>query len=310
MTRIDEQAQVALGTRTRAPMWKTRLRKDLPGYVFMLPTLAALTAFTLYPLVDTAWLSLTNSNGTSGSFIGLQNYQSIFSDSAFWRALWNTLYMGVLTLVIGVPLSLVVATLINAVGRLSAVYKALYFSPNVTSAIATAVAFGYLFYPTSDGWVNSALGLVGIHPIEWLSDPSVARFSLAMLAVWHGLGYTTLIWLAGLQAVPNELHEAAMTDGASAFQRWRHITIPGLRPVTFFIIVIQTIAMFQQFSEVYQIGGSDGQPGGVLSTLMIYIYRTGFNVFDFGRASAATMALFVIILVATLFNFSLSRNRS
>jgi ABC-type sugar transport system permease subunit len=306
MTRIDALP----GANQRTPLWRARLRNDLPGYIFMLPTLAALVAFTLYPLVDTAWLSLTNSNGATGSFIGLANYVTIFTDNDFWMALWNTVYMGVLTLVIGVPLSLVVATLINVVGRTSSVYKALYFSPNVTSAIATAITFSYLLYPTSDGWVNSALGLVGIHPVQWLSDPATARFAIVILSVWHGLGYTTLIWLAGLQTIPGEIYEAAMTDGATAFQRWRYITIPGLRPVTFFIIVVQTIAMFQQFAEVYQIGGSDGQPGGVLTTLMVYIYRVGFNAFDFGQASAATMALFAIIMLATLLNFALSRRRA
>ena len=138
MTRIDALP----GANQRTPLWRARLRNDLPGYIFMLPTLAALVAFTLYPLVDTAWLSLTNSNGATGSFIGLANYVTIFTDSDFWMALWNTVYMGVLTLVIGVPLSLVVATLINVVGRTSSVYKALYFSPNVTSAIATPTFIG------------------------------------------------------------------------------------------------------------------------------------------------------------------------
>lgn len=310
MTRVDPSQIRIRESHRSVPAWRIRFRKDLPGYVFLVPTLIGLAAFTLYPLVDTAWLSLTNSNGTTGTFVGLLNYQTIFSDSVFWQALWNTVYMGFLTLIIGVPLSLIVATLINAAGRGSAVYKALYFSPNVTSAIATAIAFTYLLYPTSNGWVNSTLGVIGIHPVEWLSNPATARFGIVILSVWHGLGYTTLIWLAGLQTIPRDLYEAATTDGATAFQRWRYITIPGLRPITFFIIVLQTIGMFQQFATVYQIGGSDGQPGGVLTTLMIYIYRIGFNVFNFGQASAATMALFVIIMIATLINFAIARRNT
>lgn len=285
----------------------TRFRQDLPGYLFLLPTVVAVVAFTVYPLIETIRLSFTNSNGTSGDFVGVRNYQQILLDGTFWQALWNTVYMGGLAMLIGIPLSLIVATFIDSVGRLSTLYKAVYFAPNVTSAIAGAITFTYLLYPTADGWVNSFLHWFGIGPIQWLSNPYTARFAVVLLLVWHGFGYTVLIWLAGLQTISADLHDAGKVDGASAFQRWWSITLPGLRPVFLFIVVTRVIALFQAFSEVYQIGGSDGQPGGVLTTLMIYIYRVGFTVFDFGRASAATVILFVLILTATIINFYVVR---
>lgn len=284
-------------------------RTDLVGYLFLVPMMLSLSVFTLYPLAETFRLSFTNSNGVDEEFIGTSNYSSILADGQFWGALWNTVYIGGLTVAIGIPLSLVIATLINSLPVMQSFFKAVYFAPNVTSAIAASIAFTYVFYPTEQGWINALLGNFGIGPMGFFSDPSTARLSVVLMAVWQGMGYTTLIWLAGLQGVPKELHEAAAVDGAGAFRRWWSVTLPTLRPITFFIIVVETINAFKRFAEVYQIGGTDGQPGGVLTTVMLYIYRTGFNTFDFGKASAATILLFLIILALTCVNFVLFRRR-
>ncbi|ACQ79772.1 binding-protein-dependent transport systems inner membrane component [Beutenbergia cavernae DSM 12333] len=286
-----------------------RARSDVIGYIFLTPMLVALAAFTLYPLVETARLSFTDSNGVQASYVGLDNYTYIFSDDLFWSALSNTVYMGALTIVIGIPLSLVIATLINSLPATQSLFKAVYFAPNITSAIAAAIAFTYVFYPTEQGWVNALLGQLGLGPFGFFSDPGTARASVVLMSVWQGLGYTTLIWLAGLQGVPRELHEAAEVDGAGSLRRWWSVTLPMLRPITFFIIVVESINAFKRFADVYQIGGTDGQPGGVLTTIMLYIYRTGFNTFDFGKASAATVVLFLIILALTCVNFALFRRR-
>lgn len=278
-------------------------RSDGIGYLFLLPTMASLAIFTLYPMLDTLWLGFTNSNGVSGSFVGLSNYRYVLTDSEFWGAVYNTVYIGVLTIAIGVPLSLVVASLINSLPAFRSLFKAVYFAPNVTSAIASAIAFLYVFYPSSDGWVNAALGVFGVQPQTWFADPNLSRLGLVAMSVWHGLGYLILIWLAGLQAIPRTLQEQAAVDGAGWARRWWHITVPGLRPITFFIIVIETINAFKRFADAYQIGGPDGQPGGTLTTILVYIYRTGFNTFDFGRASAASLITFIMIIALTLINF-------
>lgn len=285
-------------------------RTDIVGYIFLLPMLLSLAAFTLYPLAETFRLSFTNSNGVQAEYIGAANYEYVINDGQFWSSLWNTIYIGGLTIVIGVPLSLIIATLINSLPAMQSFFKAIYFAPNITSAIAASIAFTYVFYPTDEGWVNTFLGQFGIGPLGFFSDPSTARLSVVLMAVWQGLGYTTLIWLAGLQGVPKELHEAASVDGAGALRRWWSITLPTLRPITFFIIVVESINSFKRFADVYQIGGTDGQPGGVLTTIMLYIYRTGFNTFDFGKASAATIMLFLIILALTCVNFAFFRKGS
>lgn len=279
------------------------------GYLFMAPMIIALGAFVIYPIIETGRLSLTDSNGVTGTFIGFRNYTDTLADRTFWEALWNTFYIGFWTIIIGLPLSLLVALLINSLPAFKSLAKAVYFLPNITSAIATATAFTYLFYPSEKGWFNTALGWVGIEPLGWFTDPSWARFGVALMAIWHGLGYTTLIWLAGLQAIPQELHEAAATDGANGRQAFRHVTLPGLRPMLVFLVIIETINSFKRFADVYQIGGPDGQPGGSLVTVMIYIYRTGFSSGAFGKASAACFILFAIVALMIALNMIVGRKR-
>lgn len=288
---------------TRRLGQRARLNGDLTGWLMFLPTTASLVVFTIYPIIRAGWLSLTDSNGVGGHFIGMRNYTEVLADPQFWQATINTVFMGIGSLVLAVPLSLIAATLINNQPRLQGVFKAVFFAPNVTSAIAASIAFLYVFYPSSGGWANALLGLAGIGPLRFFADPTLARPGVVIMSTWHGFGFLVLIWIAGLQNVPAELHEAAACDGAGRLQRWWHVTVPALRPVLFFVIVTQTIDSFKRFADVYQIGGADGQPSGVLSTLMVYIYRTGFNTFEFGKASAASFVVFAIIAVATAINF-------
>lgn len=285
------------------------LQHNGTGYLFLAPMLLAMSLFTLYPLVETIRLSFTNSNGVSGSYVGLINYRYVLGDNVFWQALVNTVYMGLGTMIIGIPISLLIATLINCLPAGQSLFKALYFVPNITSAIAAAIAFMYVFYPTGEGWVNAFLSWFGIGPFRWFADPGLARFGVIIMSVWHGLGYLTLIWLAGLQTVSRELKEAAQVDGASALRRWWHVTLPALRPITTFIVTIEIINGFKRFADVYQIGGADGEPGGSLATVMVYIYRVGFNSFAFGQAAAASTVTFAIIIAVTFLNLRLFRER-
>lgn len=289
--------------------WFQRRQHHVIAYLFLAPMLGALLVFSIYPLAETFRLSFTNSNGVTGSYVGLDNYDYILRDQQFWSALSNTAYIGILTIIIGIPVSLIIATLINSLPATKSFFKAVYFAPNITSAVAAAIAFMYVFYPTEQGWVNVVLSWFGLGPFGFFADPETAKLGVVLMAVWHGLGYTTLIWLAGLQAIPRELHEAAAVDGAGPLRSWWHVTVPGLRPITFFIIVVESINSFKRFSDVYQIGGVDGQPGGSLTTIMIYIYRTGFNNFDFGKASAATVVMFAMVILLTLINFTIYRRR-
>lgn len=284
-------------------------RKDWLAYLFVSPMVLSLCMFTLYPLLESFRLSFYNTNGVTGSFVGWYNYRYVLSDPIFRDAFYNTGYIGLLSIFIGLPVSLVFATLVNSLPVCQNQFKSIYFAPNVTSAVASAIVFMYLFYPTDHGWVNILLGWFGIGPFRWFADPSLSKLGIVIMGVWHSLGYTMLIWLAGLQAIPRVLYEAAEIDGAGRFRRWLNITLPGLRPIIFFVVVIQTIGAFKRFTDVYQIGGSDGQPGGSLTTLMVYIYRLGFNTFEFGKASAASFITFLVIILFTLINFRLFRER-
>lgn len=286
------------------------LRRDLTGYAFMLPMLIGIAAFTVYPLIATVVTSFTNSGRTADAqFVGTENFEYVLTDNTFWAAFSNTIYMGIGVILIGMPLSLIIATLIYNLPFLQGLFKALFFVPNITSAVAAAIAFLYVFYPSDEGWVNGFIGVFGFDAQRWFSDPDLSRLSAVLLGVWHGIGFQILIWLAGLTSVPPELHEAAETDGAGPLRRFWHITIPSLRPIILFILVTSTIDAFKRFADVFQIGGIDGAPAGTLSTLMLYVYRTGFQLFDFGRGSAASIVIFLMIMAVTALNLMLMRNR-
>lgn len=285
--------------------------KHVVGYLFLLPLLLGVAAFSLYPIGDAFRISLYHHNGVRGIWTGLGNYEFIMQDASFWRALNNTVVMGLMGLGIGLPLSFVVASLINSITlpRAGVVFKAIYFVPNVTSSVAASIVFLLLFYPTEKGIVNTLLGGFGLEPLGWMADPQYAKISVILMSTWHGIGYSVLIWLAGLQAISRDLYEAAEVDGARKLQQWLYITIPGMKPVIFFMVVMETIGAFKRFSEVFVIGGPDGNPGGTLFTLMLYVYRYGFYTYDFGKAAAASYVIFMIILLVTLLNFRLFKTK-
>ncbi|MCQ6561510.1 carbohydrate ABC transporter permease [Paenibacillus mendelii] len=285
--------------------------KNVVGYLFLLPLILGVLTFSLYPIIEAFRISLYHHNGVRGVWAGLSNYDFILHDSTFWRALRNTFMMGIMGLGIGLPLSFIVASLVNSIVRpgMSMLFKAIYFLPNVTSTIAASIVFMLLFYPTEKGIANSLLNVFGLEPLGWLSDPRYAQISVILMDTWHGLGYSVLIWLAGLQSISRDLYEAAEVDGAKKLQQWLYITIPSMKPVIFFMVVMGTINAFKRFGEVFVIGGPDGNPGGSLFTLMLYVYRYGFYTFDFGKAAAASYIIFIIILVFTLLNFTAFKNK-
>jgi multiple sugar transport system permease protein len=293
------------------PIRNILVNKHTVGYLFLMPLILGVVIFSLYPIGEAFRISLYHHNGVRGVWTGLSNYEFIWYDKMFWRALRNTIVMGVMGLAMGLPLSFIIASLINGIAarKLGVLFKAIYFLPNVTSTIAASIVFMLLLYPTEKGIANTMLGWFGIAPLGWMADPNYAQFSVILMDTWHGLGYSVLIWLAGLQGVSKDLYEAASVDGAKKLQQWFYITIPAMKPVIFFMVVMGTISAFKRFSEVFVIGGPDGNPGGSLSTLMLYVYRYGFYTFDFGKAAAASYVIFIIILIFTLINFKMFQNK-
>jgi multiple sugar transport system permease protein len=230
-------------------------------------------------------------------FIGFHNYQTLFHDSAFWAALRNTAFyvvIGVPTLVIG---SLALAIALNqSRSRFFRTLRAFYFLPAITGIVAISLIWGYL-YNSQFGLLNYLLPHVGVAPVAWLSDPTTAKFSVALVAIWRGSGLDIIIFLAALQAIPPEYYEAASIDGAGEWRKTISVTVPLLRFAIFFVTVTTLINWLQFFDEVYVL--TQGGPLHETTSISLYIYQQGFQDNEFGFASAASIVLFLIIAVVT-----------
>lgn len=271
------------------------------GVFFGLPVFAALllslTDFDLYALAD--WRNLR--------FVGLGNYAELLQTPLFWKSLGNTFYF----VIVGVPLSIAVslgaALLLNApVARFRAFFRTALFAPVVTTLVAVAVIWRYLFH-TSYGLVNWALGHLGIPAIDWLGDPHWAMPTIILLAVWKNFGYNMVIFLAGLQAIPQDLYEAARIDGASRRRQFLHITLPMLGPVLMVVGVITVAGYFQLFAEPYVM--TRGDPLQSTVSVLYFMFEEGFRWWNLGRASAVAFMLFLIILAVTAVMMRFGRRR-
>ena len=271
------------------------------GVFFGLPVFAALllslTDFDLYALAD--WHNLR--------FIGIGNYTQLLHTPLFWKSLGNTFYF----VIVGVPLSIAVslgaALLLNApVARFRGFFRTALFAPVVTTLVAVAMIWRYLFH-TSYGLVNWALGHLGIPAVDWLGDPHWAMPTIILLAVWKNFGYNMVIFLAGLQAIPQDLYEAARIDGASRRRQFLHITLPMLGPVLMVVGVITVAGYFQLFAEPYVM--TRGDPLQSTVSVLYFMFEEGFRWWNLGRASAVAFLLFLIILAVTAAMMRFGRKR-
>ena len=269
------------------------------GVFFFLPVVAALamsfTDFDIYALADLGNLRV----------VGLQNYARLLETPLFWQAFGNTLYF----VVIGVPLSigtsLGAALLLHSpLVRWRSVFRTALFAPVVTTLVAVAVIWRYLFN-TTYGLLNYALAQVGIGPIDWLGDPTWAMPAIILFAVWKNFGYNMLILLAGLQAIPDELYEAARIDGAPAWRQFRHVTLPMLGPIMVMVNVLTIAGYFQLFAEPYVM--TQGGPLQSTVSVLYFMYEEGFKWWNLGSASAVAFVLFLFILALTVVQLRLAR---
>ena len=287
------------------------VRNRLTPYLFVSPAMLLLVTFGIFPILVAAVISTTNMNisafasWSNVDFIGIDNYTQLLADLAFWQALGNT----ALYAVVGVPaivlLSLGTALLLNR--SQNGFFRALrtfYFVPAITAIVAVALVWSYL-YNTQFGLFNYLLSLVGAEPVQWLSDPWLAKFSVGLVAVWRGTGLNIIIFLAALQGVPKEYLEAASIDGAGEWRRTFSITIPLLRFAIFFVSITTTIAWLQFFDEPFVL--TDGGPLGATASVSIFLYKEGFRLNQFGYASAGSVVLFAIIAIITLVQLRLRR---
>jgi len=289
------------------------LRRSLVWYLFIAPTFIIYGLFVAYPTLQTFRLSVFQEVATKQQFVGAVQYIRLLTTDVFYASLVNTIGLGLAFLVIVVPLSLVLATLLNQLRVAPNLFKTIYFLPQITSTVAIALIFSYVFNP-SWGLVNGGLHLIGVSDVPlWLAEPRLvlgsSRTMATIMAVWTALGYEMLIFLAGLQAVPAELNDAAVVDGAGPLQTWWYITIPSLRPTIVFIVLTGTIDAMSRFSDLWTLGGPSGSPARSLQTIVMYMYQTAFEGNDFNLASAMAVVMFLIVLILTLVNFRLFLRR-
>jgi multiple sugar transport system permease protein len=269
------------------------------GVFFFLPVLAALalsfTDFDIYALAD----------GRNLRLVGLGNYAALLRTPLFWQAFGNTLYFVIVGVPLSVGVSLATALLLQSrLVRLRGVFRTALFAPVVTTLVAVAVIWRYLLNP-HHGLLNYALGRLGVPPIDWLGDPHWAMPAIILFAVWKNFGYNMIIFLAGLQSIPEAVYEAARVDGASAWRQFRHITLPMLAPIVAMVNVLTIAGYFQLFAEPYVM--TQGGPLQSTVSVLYFMYEEGFKWWNLGSASAVAFLLFLFIFAVTALQLRLGR---
>ncbi|HLH73580.1 MAG TPA: sugar ABC transporter permease [Chloroflexota bacterium] len=284
-----------------------RRRETVAGYLFLLPNIVGFLIFSSLPVLATLAISTLHWDLIRApTFVGLQNYrQMLFADPTFWTVLRNTTYYVVGTVPAGVILSLLLALAMNANIRGIAFFRALFFIPVISSSVAVAVMWQWL-YNTDYGLINYGLSFLGIHAVPWLTSTGWAMPAVIIMAIWKHLGYDMIIYLAGLQGIPTTLYEAAAIDGANRWSKFWFITVPLLTPTTFFILVISIINSFQVFDLAFIL--TRGGPGDATNTVVMYIYNQAFQFFQMGYAAAVAWVLFLIIMAITLIQWRGQKN--
>ncbi len=278
-------------------------RKFTP-YLFLIPGCLILGAFIFYPMLQAIWLSFTDYNMVqqNPNFVGVENYKNLFQDELFWQVLWQT----ILYLVIVVPalvfLPIFLAILVNQEIKGISFFRSAYYVPVVTSMVVVGIAWKWMY--ADKGILNYILDTFGFidEPVHWLTSTSTALFAVMAVTVWKGMGYYMVIYLAGLQAIPDDLYEAARIDGASKWKQIIHITIPLLMPSIMIVTIMSSIAAMKVFEEIYVM--TSGGPLNSSSTLVFYIYEQAFENLEMGYASAAGVILFVITLIFSIINIT------
>ncbi len=293
---------------------RRRLDRQPIAYVFIAPALVLFAIFIFLPLFASLYLSFTRYDVIHPpTWVGLANFMTLlFRDSRFWKAFRNTaLYVSVVVPV-GISIALVLAAALEELAHGKQLFKVLYFIPTVTSVVAIAAVWKWLFAGEKFGLINYVLIQMGLEPIDWLLSPQWVLPAIMIMSIWAGLGYNMVFFSAGISTIPQTLYEAAKVDGASWWQRFWHVTVPMLRPTLVFVVVMGVISSFQVFDQVYILTGGTGEGiGGVLDsglTMVSYLYDQGFVKFRMGYASAIAYLIFGAVFGLTLINIRMLRS--
>lgn len=283
-------------------MSRQERRRLRVGLLFALPWIIGFLGFTVYPVIASFYYSLNVYTvfGQPLRWVGLANYiQLVGHDELFWISLYNTLYMVFFGIPFHICLAILLALLLNMNLRGVSVYRTVYYVPTIVPIVATSVLWMWVFNPEF-GLINSALSEIGIYGPGWLTSPTLAKPALILMGTWT-IGGTLIIFLAGLQEIPQQIYDAAMIDGAGVIQRVRHVTLPMLSPVIFFNVIIAVIGGFQIFTQAFIM--TNGGPLDATLFYALYLYRNAFEYFKMPYASAMAWILFLVVMAATLIIF-------
>lgn len=304
---------IEVPSRPRGPARRRRgrpvRRNTAVGWSFLLPNFIGFAVFTLVPVVVLFYLAFTTWNVFGAArWTGFANFTRLIHDQSFWTALYNTLYYTVLHIPLTLGAALGLALLLNRKLRGVAFFRTVAFFPYITSIVAAAQVWNMLFSPQY-GPIDAVLRFVGLaNPPGWTVSASWSMPAVILVGTWREMGYYMLIFLAGLQTIPAQLYEAARVDGANAWQRFLAVTLPGLRPTTFFVTVMLTIGSFKVFDLILVL--TNGGPGQSTLVLSQYIYQKGFQENQFGYASAVSVVLFALVFLVTIGQFLVNKRRS
>ena len=283
------------------------------AWVFVAPALVLIGVFFFVPVAASLVLSVTDfdiyavADSENTRFVGFDNYARLLRTPLFWASLRNTFYFALVGGPLTIAVSLGAALLLNAkLVRWKTLFRTIYFTPFVTTLVAVAIVWRYLYH-TRYGLLNYALDAFGIAPVDWLGDPRWSMPAIILMAVWKNFGYNMLIFIAGLQSIPDELYDAANVDGAGPVRQFFNVTLPMLRPTLLFVSVITMIGYFQLFAEPYVM--TQGGPLRSTTSVVLLMYEEGFRWWRMGYAAAIAFVLFLVILLFTLVQFRIQRDR-
>ncbi|MDF2992997.1 MAG: ABC-type sugar transport system,permease component [Microbacterium sp.] len=309
--RLHGSASQGRAVQAAAPPRRTRRGRStaLAGLLFLLPSLLIFGYFAWWPVAQSFMLAFQQTNLVEpAEWVGLRNFEILFADPLLGRAALNTLWFTLLSLAIGLPIPLLCAVLMSELRRGGTLARILAYLPVVVPPVVAVLLWKVFFNPGESGVVNALLGLVGLGPFPWLQSADLAMPSLVIVATWSGAGTAILIYLAALTGVSTELYEAAELDGASVWQRVRHITLPQMRGVILVLLLLQIIGAIQVFTEPYVM--TDGGPANATVTILLMIYRYAFLFGNYGVATALSLLLAVVLVVVSALYLRLTRSWS
>ena len=282
-------------------MLRSSTKRILWYYAFLAVPLGIIGVFILLPVVWALYLSLVQYFPGAYIWVGLGNYRNMINNEVFWKALVNTFYYTLFNVPFSLAISMLLSVLVFRFGRRTQVFfKSALYLPSVASAVVLSLVWMWIYHPTY-GLLNYVLSLFGIGPYYWLADPHLAMPSLIFMSLASGFGGGIILLTASMGSIPKDLYESAKLDGASAWREFWHITLPLLKPTILYLLIMGTIGSFQVFAQIYLM--TEGGPAYATETMVHLIFRTAFDLFDFGQASAMATVLFVIIVIVSVLQY-------